>query len=69
MSSAPSGLSFCGAEAATVSALETFTFDATGALTLILDTRGNVFGAFTPVEWESGDSHKCDASQKSFFSR
>jgi hypothetical protein len=23
-------------------------------LTVILDTKGNIFGGFTPVEWESG---------------
>jgi hypothetical protein len=43
-------------------------------LTVILDTQGNVFGGFTPVEWESrkpnSQSHssslKADGSQKSF---
>jgi hypothetical protein len=46
-------------------------------LTVILDTDGNVFGGFTPVEWESrvwngkgGDENNClkaDASLKSFI--
>jgi hypothetical protein len=46
-------------------------------LTLILDTDGNIFGGFTPVEWESrvsngksGDENNCfkaDPSQKSFL--
>jgi hypothetical protein len=37
-------------------------------LTVILDTEGNVFGGFTPVEWESGNWHyKADDSQKSFL--
>jgi hypothetical protein len=32
-----------------------------------LDTKGNIFGGFTPVEWESGPVHgKADQSQKSF---
>jgi hypothetical protein len=45
-------------------------------LTVILDTEGNIFGGFTPVEWESrvwngvwGDENnlwKADDSQKSF---
>jgi hypothetical protein len=37
-------------------------------LTLILDTRGNIFGGFTPVEWESRnyDCSKADPSLKSF---
>jgi hypothetical protein len=37
-------------------------------LTLILDTDVNVFGGFTPLEWESppGDKWKCDDSLKSF---
>jgi hypothetical protein len=40
---------------------------------VILDTKGNIFGGFTPVEWESrvwkeDDSHcKADDSQKSFL--
>jgi hypothetical protein len=34
---------------------------------VILDTEGNIFGGFTPVEWESGDWHwRADDSQKSF---
>jgi hypothetical protein len=37
-------------------------------LTVILDTEGNIFGGFTPVKWESGESrHKADDSQKSFL--
>jgi hypothetical protein len=35
-------------------------------LTVILDTDGNIFGGFTPVEWESGCTYKADDSQKSF---
>jgi hypothetical protein len=37
-------------------------------LTVILDKKGNVFGGFTPVEWESRKSNwlKADASQESF---
>jgi hypothetical protein len=36
-------------------------------LTVILDTKGNIFGGFTPVKWESGNSHKADDSLKSFL--
>jgi hypothetical protein len=37
-------------------------------LTLIKDTKGNIFGVFTPVEWESEVFHsKADASLKSFI--
>jgi hypothetical protein len=36
-------------------------------LTVILDTKGNVFGGFTPVEWESGWKNKADDSLKSFL--
>jgi hypothetical protein len=37
-------------------------------LTVILDTKGNIFGGFTPVEWESRDWHeKADDSLKSFL--
>jgi hypothetical protein len=37
-------------------------------LTVILDTEGNIFGGFTPVEWESPPSWKgkADDSVKSF---
>jgi hypothetical protein len=35
-------------------------------LTVILDTEGNVFGGFTPVEWESVWKNKGDNSLKSF---
>jgi hypothetical protein len=44
---------------------------------MILDTRGNIFGGFTPVEWESREwngkggkqdnTHKGDPSLKSFL--
>jgi hypothetical protein len=39
-------------------------------LTLIEDTKGNIFGGFTPVEWESGskgERSKADPSLKSFL--
>jgi hypothetical protein len=36
-------------------------------LTLISDTDGNVFGGFTPVEWESGLACKGDDSLRSFL--
>jgi hypothetical protein len=36
-------------------------------LTVILDTKGNIFGGFTPVEWESGDKYKADDSLESFL--
>jgi hypothetical protein len=36
-------------------------------LTVILDTKGNVFGGFTPVEWESKTRDKADPSLKSFL--
>jgi hypothetical protein len=40
-------------------------------LTLILDTGGNVFGGFTPVQWESPPGlsykYKCDDSLRSFL--
>jgi archaellum component FlaC len=47
-------------------------------LTVILDTKGNIFGGFTPVKWDSraakswNDSFNCckaDDSLKTFFSR
>jgi hypothetical protein len=38
-------------------------------LTVILDTNGNIFGGFTPVEWESYARYKADRSLKSFLSR
>jgi hypothetical protein len=42
--------------------------DHRNTLTVILDTKGNIFGGFTPVEWESGERHyKRDNSQKSFL--
>jgi hypothetical protein len=35
---------------------------------VILDTKGNIFGGFTPVEWESGEyDFKADDSKKSFL--
>jgi hypothetical protein len=36
-------------------------------LTVILDTKGNIFGGFTPVEWESKGYFKSDDSLKSFL--
>jgi hypothetical protein len=39
-------------------------------LTLVLDTGGNVFGGFTPLEWESLGGKckcKCEDSLKSFI--
>jgi hypothetical protein len=36
-------------------------------LTVILDTKGNIFGGFTPVEWESGCRSKADPSLKTFL--
>jgi hypothetical protein len=38
-------------------------------LTVILDTDGNIFGGFTPVEWEPSERlrFKADASLKSFL--
>jgi hypothetical protein len=35
-------------------------------LTVILDTGGNIFGGFTPVEWDWVRKHKSDLSLKSF---
>jgi hypothetical protein len=34
---------------------------------VILDTKGNIFGGFTPVEWESRTGYKADPSLKSFL--
>jgi hypothetical protein len=34
---------------------------------LIADTDGNIFGGFTPVEWESGNRYKRDDSLRSFL--
>jgi hypothetical protein len=34
---------------------------------VILDTKGNIFGGFTPVEWESRSGLKADDSLKSFL--
>jgi hypothetical protein len=39
----------------------------TNTLTLIEDTKGNIFGGFTPVEWESCNWYKADPSVKSFL--
>jgi hypothetical protein len=36
-------------------------------LTVILDTNGNIFGGFTPVEWDSDGGFKTDRSLKSFL--
>jgi hypothetical protein len=36
-------------------------------LTLIEDTQGNIFGGFTPVEWDSSGDRKGDSSLKSFL--
>jgi hypothetical protein len=36
-------------------------------LTVISDTDGNVFGGFTPVEWENSCSFKGDDSLRSFL--
>jgi hypothetical protein len=39
-------------------------------LTVILDTKGNIFGGFTPLEWESRTKlsyRKADPTLKSFF--
>jgi hypothetical protein len=36
-------------------------------LTVILDTEGNIFGGFTPVEWESRMCYQADYSLKSFL--
>jgi hypothetical protein len=39
-------------------------------LTVILDTNGNIFGGFTPLEWESrpwNNGNKADPSLKSFL--
>jgi hypothetical protein len=40
-------------------------------LTVILDTKGNIFGGFTPVKWDSSDhrraKNKADPSLKSFL--
>jgi hypothetical protein len=34
---------------------------------VILDTNGNIFGGFTPLEWESRRGWKADDSRKSFL--
>jgi hypothetical protein len=34
---------------------------------VILDTKGNIFGGFTPLKWESGNSWRADDSLKSFL--
>jgi hypothetical protein len=36
-------------------------------LTVIVDTNGNIFGGFTPVEWDSKSEEKADPSLKSFL--
>jgi hypothetical protein len=35
-------------------------------ITLILTTKGFIFGGFTPVSWDSSSGYKPDNSQKSF---
>jgi hypothetical protein len=34
---------------------------------VILDTKGNIFGGFTPTEWDSSGGWKADDSLKSFL--
>jgi hypothetical protein len=38
-------------------------------LMIVIDTEGNIFGGFTPAQWQSGSPHtwKADNSQKSFL--
>jgi hypothetical protein len=36
-------------------------------LTVILNTKGNIFGGFTPMRWDSSNCLKADDSQKSFL--
>jgi hypothetical protein len=36
-------------------------------LTVISDTKGNIFGGFTPVKWDSRPGYKADPSLKSFL--
>jgi hypothetical protein len=36
-------------------------------MTVILDTKGNMFGGFTPVEWDSTSYSKADRSLRSFL--
>jgi hypothetical protein len=36
-------------------------------LTVVQDTEGNIFGGFTPLEWESECKTKCDESLESFL--
>jgi hypothetical protein len=37
-------------------------------MTMILDTEGNIFGGFTPVEWETRPWHnKADSRQQTFL--
>jgi hypothetical protein len=38
-------------------------------LTVILDTNGNIFGGFTPVEWESGNWNMREMRRRSFLFR
>jgi hypothetical protein len=35
-------------------------------LTVILDTKGNIFGGFTPLEWDSKSYDTADDSLKSY---
>lgn len=36
-------------------------------VTVILDTEGNIFGGFIPVEWDSAGGLRADESQKNFL--
>jgi hypothetical protein len=36
-------------------------------LTMIMDTKGNIFGGFTPVPWDSKGGYRADPSLKSFL--
>jgi hypothetical protein len=40
--------------------------DKSNTVTIILTTEGFLFGGFTPIAWDSGNSYKTDGSQKSF---
>jgi hypothetical protein len=41
--------------------------DHANTLTVILDTKGNIFGGFTPLKWDSNSGWRADHSQKSFL--
>jgi hypothetical protein len=36
-------------------------------LTVILDMEGNIFGGFTPVEWDSVSNYKADDNRRNSF--